>query len=485
MKQVVVWMILSILMITSVAGVNITIESSQSDAEYAAYKLLAAEDLGGDKYDYTVNEKYRDILTEVTGKTDDEAIVDYISGLDTEDMIYFANEMYAKLKDSEPDADSSGKVFTGVESGYYLIANKASTIASVVILDTAGKDDITIQAKENVPSVILKISNYNVDSDTIVGWYDAVDAMIGEEVKVKLECEVPENFTKADNCNLDIFCDTSEGVELKYSTSDDYVSDDDFSNVTVKLVNSVDSTDKIIFQYNTSDDGYVSISKTAEGIKVNIQNIANVYSVFNFDSIVIETSAKLKENAAADVSGNPITAYVQYPRESGSSVTDTSAIDKVSVFTYKLVLNNYDGKSNPLNGAGYELSKDIGGGQYKVIGNVTLTDSNIFEFLGLSSGSYKLEQILTPEGYNKLPDMTFTITGELETESDDPKLVSITVSDPDKITVSGAVLNIDIHSRSGIKLPSTGGVGDTLFYILALPLIAASIALFSLSRKVI
>ncbi|MCI8389065.1 MAG: LPXTG cell wall anchor domain-containing protein, partial [Clostridiales bacterium] len=32
--------------------------------------------------------------------------------------------------------------------------------------------------------------------------------------------------------------------------------------------------------------------------------------------------------------------------------------------------------------------------------------------------------------------------------------------------------------------PSTGGVGDTLFYILALPLIAASIALFSLSRKV-
>ncbi len=103
--------------------------------------------------------------------------------------------------------------------------------------------------------------------------------------------------------------------------------------------------------------------------------------------------------------------------------------------------------------------------------------TSIFTWKGLDAGQYVLRETTTPDGYNTVDDIKFTITATHELESDDPQLTSL-VTNNDAVTgdiKTGQVTTTVINS-TGTLLPETGGMGTKLFYLIggAMTILAAA-----------
>ena len=95
---------------------------------------------------------------------------------------------------------------------------------------------------------------------------------------------------------------------------------------------------------------------------------------------------------------------------------------------------------------------------------ITTDDAGSAAFIGLEDGTYTLKEIKAPAGYNLLTD-TIDIT------------VSGSISDETQLTVTAEVAN-----NTGSHLPSTGGMGTSVFYIFGILMMTAP-ALYLVIRK--
>ena len=181
---------------------NITIKGGANGSQYAAYKLLNVTDGGEGKYAYTLNDKYLDALQKVTGKTEERDIVNYISELTAEETRTFADAVYTEIKDVAPEAVTDTDKFENMEQGYYLIVEKqtgdAQDTYSLVMLDTAGKEDVEVTTKEDKPELEKKVKEKNDSTGAESDWQDGADYDIGDEVPFQLTGTVEKNY---DNYN--------------------------------------------------------------------------------------------------------------------------------------------------------------------------------------------------------------------------------------------------------------------------------------------
>lgn len=92
--------------------------------------------------------------------TDDAHLIQLVNGFDADQTRSFADAVYAGIKDMTADFTSVGKIITADGQGYYLIAESAMAgdpdAKSLVMLDTAGQNNITVKSKESVPTLTKK-----------------------------------------------------------------------------------------------------------------------------------------------------------------------------------------------------------------------------------------------------------------------------------------------------------------------------------------
>ena len=88
-----------------------------------------------------------------------------------------------------------------------------------------------------------------------------------------------------------------------------------------------------------------------------------------------------------------------------------------------------------------------------------------FKFTGLASGTYTLEEKTVPAGYNKA-------------ETIPP--ITIVAND---YNASNLVQTADVENESGTVLPSTGGIGTTIFYILGASLVIVAAVFLIANRR--
>lgn len=105
------------------------------------------------------------------------------------------------------------------------------------------------------------------------------------------------------------------------------------------------------------------------------------------------------------------------------------------------------------------------------------------QFTGLDVGDYVLKETVTPEGYNTIADIQFTISatqnGANEMEGGD-----ITwSSDNEQLKLNGNTFEITVQNIAGTVLPSTGGIGTTIFYIVGGLLVVAAAVLLITKKK--
>ena len=214
--------------------------------------------------------------------------------------------------------------------------------------------------------------------------------------------------------------------------------------------------------------------------------------------VVVTYSAMLNENAVIGSTGNPNTVYLTYsnnPNKGGEGETGKTPDDKNIVFTYKVEVNKIEKINNenkPLEGAGFKLQKKVNG-EYqdiKTIGpkNDKQEDITTFEFTGLDDGDYQLIESTTPAGYNTIAPIKFTISAEHSTTADEPSLTTLSgdatsgeaTFTPD--TTNGS-LTTDVVNQKGSTLPSTGGRGTTMIYIIGAALVVTAGVVLVMRKK--
>ena len=474
---------------------EITIDGGATNSEYAAYKLLNATNSANDhtKFAYTLNDKYTSILQKVTGKTTQKEIVAYIQNLNASEIRAFADDVYKEIKEASPsitsDYTTSTDKFENVDQGYYLIVEtKLGTTAdtySLVMLDTAGLDKVTVNTKENAPTVDKQVEEKN-DSTGVNSWGESADYDIGDKINFKITGKVSSKYADYKSYYYS-FADTmSNGLTYNKDAKVFVVSGENKINVTEQ------------FKKEETDSSFT--------IDANLKELTGV--TINADTtIVVEYTATLNENAVSGSAGNKNEVILKYendPYHEGDGDPSTSDAPETPgetpkdiniVFTYDLTVNKVDASNKPLEGAGFTLFKfSVAENEYVAIGN-EITGVTTFDFKGLDAGQYKLVETTVPAGYNKADDIEFIIKATYDTSKDPVELAGLQVTKTDSTVIStgsDAYFNADMQTgkvatnvvnTTGPQLPSTGGMGTTLFYVLGSVLLLGAVVLLVVRRR--
>ena len=379
-------------------------------------------------------------------------------------------------------AGSGTSEISGLAPGYYLIKN--STVGddqtyTSFILEVVKNVDVA--PKSDKPSLEKKVQDVNDSTGDITGWQDSADYDIDDDVPFQLTTTVPTNFADYESYKF-VFHDVqSEGLTFKKDT------------VTVKI-GSIDLTDGQFSVVTETDDSCT--------FHVVINDLKTINGISAGDKVVVEYKSTLNDKAEIGAAGNPNEAYLEYSNNPYSDSTTTTPKDKVTVFTYKVTVNKIDNEHNALKGAAFALYKKVGDGEdpWKLVAlnnaketadGYVIEDANktTFEWTGLDDGIYKIVEIITPDGYNTIDNQVFTVTATHEAESTDPQLTelngnaadgSVITFTPDKAAGS---LTTDVVNQSGATLPSTGGIGTTIFYVVGGGLMVAAVILLVTKKR--
>lgn len=192
----------------------------------------------------------------------------------------------------------------------------------------------------------------------------------------------------------------------------------------------------------------------------------------NGDEIVITYDAHLDQAADSDTNYENV-AVLQY----GNTETTPASV-YVKTFEFDLVKTTNDNVVLP--GAQFNLYAADGtlikfvmdGDVYEVAedGTVEVINAGVVTIRGLANGVYELEETVAPDGYNKLPNR-----------------VEVTINNAnDNATVTEDVYEdggVQVINQSGALLPSTGGVGTTMFYVLGSVMMIGAAVLLVTKKK--
>lgn len=511
-------LVLAVMMVMSLAAnafaaedtTTITISGGAAGSQYTAYKLLnathsAAGDEGedDDHFAYTLNDKYTAILQSVTGKTKQADIIDYISKLTGSDIQTFADNVYAAIVAAGIAADytTADDVFADVAQGYYLIAETIvgdpSDTYSLVMLDTKGDAAIEVATKEDKPKVDKQVEEVNDSTKDAPVWGETADHDIKDKVNYQIIGTVSNKYADYESYYYSFTDTMSKGLtyngDAKVYVVNNGVKTDVTSQFTITTFTKED----------TEETGFIATSNLKE------LSLPEGVSITATTTIVVEYSCTLNENAVIGAPGNPNDVYLEYennPYHKGDGTPGTpdkpekpgkTPEDICIVFTFESVVNKVDKDGNALEGAGFTLYKWYADQNEWVAVGAEITGKTTFNFAGLDVGKYKLVETTIPQGYNKADDVEFEIVAEYteKTGTDgDKELTGLKVVNGDTVLSEGdeasfavvvldGVVSTNVVNNAGVELPSTGGIGTTIFYALGGILVLAAVVLLVTKKR--
>ena len=443
---------------------SITIQNALNGETYHAYQILYLEsyDAVKETYAYRANPAWEEWLKEDSQKKyvsiNDQGYVTWVEGADVADFAKAAKgQLSGKTPDgsAKPTADGSATI-SNLELGYYLVD---STVGALCELNTTNPD-MEIMDKNTRPTIVKKVQE---DSDE--SWGDVNDADIDQIVNFKSTI-------------------SAKPGARKYVVHDKMVSQLEFGGVTSIMAGS-----KTLAEGPEKDYTVVTTGLT-DGCTFHIV-FAETYlnSIAADTDIVINYTAKLTSSAAAD------TGYVNDTWLDYGDNQHTEH-DTTTTYTWKLPIYKYhkDGETQKaLPGAEFILYKgsEEENREYAQVTNGKLTgwtrtkteatklvsgDDGMIAVEGLDADTYYLEETKAPGGYNKL-------AGPVKVE------ISHTVSDEGAHMThtlkqdTTVVEEVKIENKSGTELPSTGGIGTTIFYVLGSILVIGAVVLLITKKR--
>lgn len=412
---------------------------------------------------------------------------------------FVCHYLYSGAVDPGTSIPSSGDV---VEipidgAGYYLIVDTTyfkpgdsyHAYNSFLLKVNKGKFNLPIKPKFVKPTVEKKVYDNDInDISSAGGWGSSADHAINEKFKFQLIAKLPAS----DDCAYDYYDKYSVIFHDTLSDGITYDKDDELDSV---VINSNGHTYDI-----TNDTSKYTITESQNSFVVKIPDVKTCAEGLDLNdgaTITVTYTAHLNDKAYVNTGSgsteNKNSVQLQYsnnPRP--GEYWGTTPKSEVYVFTYQL--NNTKLAENehgaPLKDVGFCLYSDEAcahkvelykeGDFYfpikdatdkKAVEEMYSDKDGKFNIKGLDAGTYYLRETNPPKDYSAC---------------DDTKIVISATHDEHNVNLSGeSNLNNKIINKKagGITLPSTGGIGTTIFYVVGGGLMVAAIVLLVTKKR--
>ena len=443
---------------------TITINNAVVGQTYTIYRILELEsyNLTTNAYSYKATTDWEDFIKSADIKDKYVSVNDegYVTWKDGADAAAFAKLARAYAADNSIGNQGSEKAetttieFTGLELGYYLVDSTLGTLCS---LDTTNPT-VTIEEKNAKPSNVK-----TVEEDSTGAYGSTNDADIGQTVNFKSTITAQagaENYVFHDKMSEGLTYTGVTGVTLKRGDAEATTVDSaDYEIKTEGLTD--DCTFEIVFKQTFCDT-----------LKAN-------------DKIEISYTATVNENAVVGGNGNPNESHLSYGDQNHPTSTPDST---TTTYTWEIDVLKYTTKDDnevTLAGAVFTLSRDETGtdliklvkvednvyrvaktGETDII-QITTDATGEFTIKGLDSDTYYLTEIAQPAGYNKLADP-----------------IKVVIDDHGNVTYNDDYRGtVRVENKTGAELPSTGGVGTTVFYVVGGLMVLLAVVLLVTRKK--
>ena len=466
-----------------------TITINNGTGTYAAYQIFK-----GDLHEKTLsNIEWGDNVTD-EGRTKFGNAADKAKKITTEtDAKAFAVEVANYLTNTPAGKGTDSITVSG--PGYYLIKNTEvgqGEVFTDYILRVVG--DVKVNPKSGKPTLDKQIKHNDDGTWGVVG-----DNQIGDTVEFRTITTVPivSGYTQYtyvihDEMSAGLTSNVTSNADVTIKVNDETVLDKNYYTVTVDPENANKFT-----------------------VKVDVLNAIKDGKMAEKDTLYTYYTGILNENAKVYNDGKQENkAYLEYSNNPHNDTTTNETPAKVVYdWTFKMKVKKVDGEDNtPLTNAKFVLSKekncDLGAigddGQptktenlIKLIKNsddsytvapAGYTGSNVVYVMtagnitinGLDDATkYYLYETKAPAGYNRLTAaVRFEITATYNDAGDNCTNVTATVNNDVQESVS-----VSVRNNKGSTLPSTGGIGTTIFYVIGGGLMAVAAVLLVTKKR--
>ncbi|MBR3768132.1 MAG: SpaH/EbpB family LPXTG-anchored major pilin [Clostridia bacterium] len=351
------------------------------------------------------------------------------------------NETAGTIKGTTLTAETSTVTFDGLDLGYYAIDTSLGNICALTNTNSQ-----YLAFEKNSGGTITKEVQENSNNT----WGETNDANIGETVNFRAVITAGKgsyNYVMHDTMSAGLTFNSNSVVLKKNGTGDPLTLNTDY---TVETGTCAVADCNCTFRINLSDTFEATFAEK--------------------ETVVVEYSAVLNENAVIAGAGNPNEVYLTYGNAQKTNKETTVT------YTYQFQLVKTVDDNTVLNGAEFKLYDAAEGGKeipvVKVSDSVyrvakegetgVVIEAGYVTIRGLDSAQYWLEETKAPEGYNKVnsrQSVTISAANNNATVTEDKY-------------VSGGV---QVINKTGSLLPETGGIGTTIFYVVGGLLMAAAL----------
>lgn len=373
---------------------------------------------------------------------------------------YAETNKLAPIKTAKAEAEGALEI-SGLDLGYYLVRSDLGILCS---LDTTAPN---AQVKEkNEATVIVK----NVEDTTKKQNVAEIGTYVKFTIQITVKDKAPVNYKLVDEMTEGLTFVNDENHPLTVTVNG--------SALAAENYNVAETTEPRGFTltFNNNAEGNASILKTG-------------------DVVTVTYYAQINENAKIADEANVNKARVEYGTNSHTEYDTTETyVWKMNIVKYTME----QGTEKKLAGATFKLSRDAAGAQVIKLVKVndttyrlalptetdtavdTITTGKTGELVinGLADGTYYLTETKAPRGYNLLRE---PVKVKIDHTTANGKLTETSfVADQTETDTSGVV---KVENNAGAELPSTGGIGTTVFYVLGSAMALGAVILLVTKKR--
>lgn len=478
---------------------KITVNDAINGQTYTVYRILKldkdsyepnVEESGKDTgiYSYKPNGNWVNFLKDKTAKGGFDYIEidenDYArwKGDDNDSRrAEFAKRALAWAKEHANDTDTSTKIgavnslpangntveFTGLDLGYYLVDSSVGALCSL----TTTNETAVVNEKNNVPTINKYVHKANGEILSPNVMKKNYTAFYGETITFNV---VINNFKGADN----LIIKDNFGDKIKLVTT----SDGNFvPTITLCKFNNDQLEDVINLRNNT--DFTITKNDTDFTIKFLEAGNKKLQEHLDFDLFITYNAVVNSGVGIEDIVNTAILTYGD-----NNTTQDKAYVGSLNIPVLKYT--KHGGTVKNLADAQFGLYKEqncenvlkftkdntTNSYNYDTNGDVTTTltsdENGKIQIKGLAEGTYYLKEIKAPKGYNLLKNpIEVTIVPVVDTTTNKITAEKITVK---KDGTTKEVTKVEVENNTGSLLPSTGGMGTTLIYLIGGALVLGS-----------
>lgn len=378
---------------------------------------------------------------------------------------------YAEEKNLQPvqtatASDGNELTISGLDLGYYLVRSDLGILCS---LDTTAPN-AEVKEKNEATVIVKNVEDTKKQNVAEIGTY------VKFTIQITVKDKAPVNYKLVDEMTEGLTFVNDENHPLTVTVNG--------SALAAENYNVAETTEPRGFTltFNNNAEGNASILKTG-------------------DVVTVTYYAQINENAKIADEANVNKAKVEYGTNSHTEYDTTETyVWKMNIvkYTMKKAADGDQATEEKLAGATFQLSRDAAGAQviklvkvndttYRlalptetegVVDTITTGNSGELVINGLADGTYYLTETKAPRGYNLLRE---PVKVKIDHTTANGKLTETSfVADQTETDTSGVV---KVENNAGAELPSTGGIGTTVFYVLGSAMALGAVILLVTKKR--